>query len=162
MTISVGDRLPDSEFLIKRDGAPATLPVSEVFDGRRVVLFGVPGAFTPTCHAAHLPSFIRTARAFRGKGVDTIACVSVNDVHVMQMWGETTGAAAAGIVMLADAASAFTTAIGMDFDAPPVGMYRRSKRYSMLVEDRVVKILTVEEKRGVCEATAGETLLGRL
>jgi len=106
-----------------------------------------------------VPSFIRTKDQFDGKGVDEIICVSVNDPFVMKAWGEATGADAAGLTMLADPESAFTTAIGMNFDAPPVGLMARSKRYAMLVEDGVVKVLNEESSPGECEVSAGEGLL---
>ena len=127
--------------------------------GRKVAIFAVPGAFTPTCHSAHVPSFIRTKDQFDAKGVDEIICISANDPFVMQAWGEATGANAAGITMMADAESAFTDAIGMRFDAPPAGLIGRSLRYAMLVEDGTVTILNREEAPGQCELSAGEGLL---
>jgi peroxiredoxin len=123
------------------------------------VIFAVPGAFTPTCHSAHVPSFMRTKDQFTEKGVDEIICVSVNDPFVMKAWGEVTGATEAGITMLSDAESAFTKAIGMDFDAPPAGLIARSKRYAMLVEDGIVTQLNEESSPGECEISAGEGLL---
>jgi glutaredoxin/glutathione-dependent peroxiredoxin len=102
-----------------------------------VVIFAVPGAFTPTCHSAHVPSFIRTKAGFDAKGVDEIICVSVNDPFVMKSWGEATGATAAGITMLSDATSTLTKALGLDFSAPPVGLIDRSKRYAMQVVDGI-------------------------
>ena len=130
--------------------------------GRKVVVFAVPGAYTPTCHSAHVPSFIRTKDQFDTKGVDEIICVSVNDPFVMKAWGESTGATAAGITMLADPDSAFTKAIGMEFSAPPAGLTDRSKRYAMLVEDGKVSLLQEEESPGTCEVSAGEALLANL
>jgi cytochrome c peroxidase len=127
--------------------------------GRKVAIFAVPGAFTPTCHSAHVPSFIRTKDQFAAKGVDEIICISVNDPFVMGAWGQATGATEAGITMLADATSEFTKAIGMDFDAPPAGLIARSKRYAMLVEDGTVKVLNPEESPGTCEISGGEALL---
>jgi cytochrome c peroxidase len=136
--------------------------VSSLTKGRKVVIFGLPGAFTPTCNSAHVPSFMRTKDEFAAKGVDEIICVSVNDPFVMKAWGESTGASAAGLSMLADAASAFTGAIGLQFDAPPVGLLARSKRYAMLVEDGVVKLLQQEESPGTCEVSGGEALLAAM
>lgn len=159
MTISVGDTLPDAELVrIGADG-PETVQLASLTKGRKVVIFGVPGAFTPTCHSAHVPSFVRTKGQFAEKGVEEIICISVNDAFVMQAWGDATGAADAGITMLGDAGSAFTKAIGMDFDAPPVGLIARSKRYAMIVEDGKVVVLNPEENPGQCEVSAGETLL---
>ncbi|WP_085306643.1 peroxiredoxin [Planktotalea arctica] len=159
MTISKGDRLPDATLVQLGESGPAPVAMADKIKGRKVVVFAVPGAFTPTCHSAHVPSFIRTKDQFDAKGVDEIICVSVNDPFVMKAWGEATGATAAGITMLSDAESAFTKAIGMDFDAPPAGLIARSKRYAMLVEDGVVTQLNEEENPGACEVSAGEGLL---
>jgi cytochrome c peroxidase len=125
------------------------------------VLFAVPGAFTPTCDSAHLPSFVRTRQAFAAKGIDEILCISVNDAHVMKLWGETSGATAAGITLLADADAAFTRSIGMNFSNPAVGFHDRSRRYAMFVEDGVVTILHLD-RPGVCEVSTGEALLEEL
>jgi cytochrome c peroxidase len=109
-----------------------------------------------------MPSFIRTKDAFAEKGVDEIVCVSVNDPFVMQAWGEATGAAEAGISLLADGTSAFSKAMGMTFDAPPVGLMARSKRYALMAEDGVVKVLHLEESPGTCETSGGEALLAAI
>ncbi|MEM1375161.1 MAG: peroxiredoxin [Pseudomonadota bacterium] len=162
MVISVGDTLPEASFVRMGAEGPEDVALSALTSGRKVVIFAVPGAYTPTCHSAHVPSFIRTAGGFAEKGVDEIICVSVNDPFVMKQWGEDTGAAEAGIAMLSDAGSVFTTAIGMNFDAPPVGLMARSKRYAMLVEDGKVTALNEEASPGECEISAGETLLGQL
>ena len=162
MTISDGATLPDASLLHLGAEGPAQVSLADKTKGRKVVIFGVPGAFTPTCHSAHVPSFIRTKDQFAARGVDEIICVSVNDPFVMNAWGEATGATAAGLTMLADPQSAFTTAIGLNFDAPPVGLMGRSKRYAMLVEDGVVRLLHVEEAPGTCETTAGEALLAAM
>ena len=159
MTISKGERLPSSTLVQMGAEGPAPVALADKLAGRKVVLFAVPGAFTPTCHSAHVPSFMRTKDQFATKGVDAIICISVNDPFVMQAWGEATGATAAGITMLSDAESAFTKAIGMDFDAPPAGLIARSKRYAMLVEDGVVTQLNEEASPGECEVSAGEGLL---
>ena len=159
MAISKGDTLPDATFVKLGADGPEEVSLSSLTQGRKVVIFAVPGAFTPTCHSAHVPSFMRTKDAFAGKGVDEIICISVNDPFVMKAWGDATGAADAGITMLADPASAFTTAIGMNFDAPPVGLMARSKRYAMLVDNGVVTVLNEEASPGECEVSAGETLL---
>jgi cytochrome c peroxidase len=159
MTLSVGDRLPPAAFLEMTDEGPREVTTDALFAGRRIVLVAMPGAFTPTCDGAHLPSFVRTAARFAERGVDEIVCIAVNDVHVMRRWGAESGAAAAGIRMLADADGAFTRAVGMAFDAPAVGFFGRSMRYAAVVEDGVVTLLHVEAARGSCELTAGETLL---
>ncbi|MBO6602698.1 peroxiredoxin [Rhodophyticola porphyridii] len=162
MSIAVGDKLPDANLLRMGENGPESVSIGEKLAGRKVILFGLPGAYTGTCTTAHVPSFIRTKDDFDAKGVDEIICVAVNDPFVMQAWGESTGAGAAGLTLLGDAASEFTSAIGMDFDAPPVGFIKRSKRYAMYVEDGVVKVLHVEENPGVCEASGGEAMLAEI
>ena len=159
MTVSTGDTLPEVTLVQMGKLGPEPVPLADKTAGRKVVIFAVPGAFTPTCHSAHVPSFIRTKDQFDAKGVDEIICISVNDPFVMKAWSEATGAGTAGITMLADPESTFTTAIGMNFDAAPVGLMARSVRYAMLVEDNIVSILQTETGPGVCEATAGEGLL---
>jgi peroxiredoxin len=161
MAISEGDRLPEATLSMIGEKGPAPVPLSERLKGRKVVIFAVPGAFTPTCHSAHVPSFIRTRDGFAARGVDEIICISVNDPFVMKSWGEATGATAAGITMLSDAAAEFTRAIGMNFDAPPAGLFARSKRYAMLVEDGQVTVLNIETAPGTCELSGGEALLER-
>ncbi|OAN72027.1 thiol peroxidase [Rhodobacteraceae bacterium EhC02] len=162
MTISTGANLPDAKLVKMGDKGPEAVALGEKLKGRKVAIFAVPGAFTPTCHSAHVPSFIRTKDQFAAKGVDEIICISVNDPFVMKAWGEATGATAAGITMLSDATSEFTKAIGMDFDAPPAGLVARSKRYAMLVEDGVVKVFHPEESPGTCEISGGEALLAAI
>lgn len=162
MTISPGETLPSATLLqIGADG-PEPVSLEEKTKGRKVVIFGLPGAFTGTCTSAHVPSFIRTKPQFDAKGVDEIICVSVNDPHVMKAWGASTGATEAGLTFLADADSSFTGAIGMQFDAPASGYFKRSMRYTMYVEDGVVKILNVEQSRSVCELSSGEALLEQI
>lgn len=158
MTIAVGETLPDADLLVF-DGEPGTVSLGSLVKGRKVVIFGLPGAFTRTCDAAHVPSFIRTRDAFAAKGVDEIVCISVNDPFVMAAWSKSTGAGDAGIRMLADADGALTKAMGLDFDAPPVGLHGRCKRFALLAEDGVVKVLHLEENPGVCETSGGEALL---
>ena len=162
MTISVGDTLPDATLVQMGSEGPQPVSMADKTKGRKVVIFAVPGAFTPTCHSAHVPSFVRTKDQFDAKGVDEIICVSVNDPFVMKAWGEATGATDAGLTMLSDAQSAFTKAIGMDFDAPPAGLIARSKRYAMLVEDGTVRLFHEEENPGACEVSAGEGLLAAM
>lgn len=159
MTISVGDTLPEANLLKIGETGPETVSLTALTEGKTAVVFGLPGAYTSTCTSAHVPSFIRTKEAFAAKGVDTIICVSVNDPFVMQSWSKDTGAEAAGLHMLADADGAWTKSIGLDFDAPPVGFFGRSQRYSMLVENGAVKVLNLEEGPGQCEISAGETLV---
>jgi peroxiredoxin len=162
MAISVGDRLPEATLVRIGASGPEQVDVAGLTKGRKVVIFAVPGAYTPTCHSAHVPSFIRTKDGFAAKGVDEIVCVSVNDPFVMKAWGEATGAAAAGISLLADAEGAFTKALGLDFSAPAVGLIGRSKRYALLAEDGVVKVLHLEESPGTCEISGGEALLSAI
>lgn len=162
MTISQGDRLPEANLVRMGEGGPEEVSLGALTQGRKVVIFAVPGAFTPTCHSAHVPSFVRTKDQFAEKGVDEIICISVNDPFVMKAWGEATGATGAGISMLGDPQSTFTTAIGMNFDTPPAGLVGRSKRYAMIVEDGVVRSLHLEENPGTCETSAGESLLEEL
>ncbi|PLL11956.1 peroxiredoxin [Tabrizicola sp. TH137] len=159
MTISVGQPLPEATLIRMGEGGAEAISVADRTKGRKVVIFAVPGAFTPTCHSAHVPSFIRTKDGFAAKGVDEIICVSVNDPFVMKAWGEATGATAAGLTLLADADSSFTKAMGLAFDAPPVGLLARSKRYALYAEDGVVKALHLEESPGTCEISGGEALL---
>ena len=162
MAIQQGDKLPGATLIAMGAEGPEQVDLGAKLDGRKVVIFAVPGAFTPTCHSAHVPSFMRTKGDFEAKGVDEIICISVNDPFVMKAWGEATGAAEAGITMLGDPESAFTQAIGMDFTAPPAGLMARSKRYAMLVEDGTVSLLHVEDSPGTCETSAGEGLLAAM
>ena len=162
MTISVGDTLPEATLARMGDNGPEQVALSELTKGRKVVIFGLPGAYTGTCTTAHVPSFIRTRAGFADKGVDEVICLSVNDPFVMGAWGEATGATDAGITMLGDPAAELTKAIGMDFTAPPAGLYDRSKRYAMMVEDGTVKVLHLEESPGVCETSGGEALLAAI
>ena len=159
MAISVGDKLPDADLMYMGPDGPQSVGLSSLLSGRKVVIFGLPGAFSRTCSAAHVPSFLRAKDGFAAKGVDEIICISVNDPFVMGAWAESSGAKDGGLKMLADASGAFTKAVGMDFDAPPVGFFGRSKRYALLAEDGVIKVLNVEEGPGECTVSAGEALL---
>lgn len=157
MTISIGDRLPDASFrVITADGA-VELSTADVFAGKKVVLFAVPGAFTPTCDRNHLPGYIEHEAAIRAKGVDTIAVVSVNDHHVMNAWAKASGGDGK-ILFLADGSGLFTKAVGLENDLVAAGMGLRSKRYAMIVEDGVVTLLNVEDKPGVNVSGAGAVL----
>lgn len=162
MTISVGATLPDARLLRMGENGPEAVSLAERLKGRKVVLFGLPGAYTGVCTTAHVPSFIRTRAKFAEKGVDEVICVSVNDPFVMKAWGETTGADAAGITMLGDADGSFTRAIGMDFTAPPAGLIGRSKRFALYAEDGVVRVLNTEQSPGQCEISGGEALLAQV
>ena len=146
--IKVGDKLPQAEFSSMTGDGVQKLSTDVVFKGRKVALLAVPGAFTPTCSATHLPGYIENAAALKAKGIDTIACIAVNDVHVMNAWAKATGADGK-IIMLSDGNGDFTRAIGLEVDLTAYGMGKRSKRYSMIVNDGVVTSLHVEEKSGV-------------
>ena len=162
MALSEGDTLPEATLLTMGAEGPEEVALSTKTAGKKVVIFGLPGAYTGTCTTSHVPSFIRTKVQFAAKGVDEIICVSVNDPFVMGAWGESTGATAAGIAMLGDASAEFTKAIGMDFTAPPVGLFSRSKRYAMVVDNGVVTALGEEASPGECDISAGEALLERV
>lgn len=159
MTISPGDSLPSATFLEMGENGPQEVSSETLFKGRKVVAFAVPGAFTGVCSTQHMPSFVRVADRLREKGVDAIVCIAVNDPFVLKAWGESTGGAGAGIRIVGDLTADFTKAIGMNFSNPARGFIERSKRYAMIVEDGVVKVLNVEESPGACEISAGETLL---
>lgn len=162
MTISVGSTLPDAKLGRMGKDGPEQVDLSEITKGRKVVIFALPGAYTGTCTTSHVPSFMRTREEFAAKGVDEVICLSVNDPFVMNAWGESTGASAAGITMLGDSEAVFTKAAGMDFSAPPAGLIDRSKRYALMAEDGVVKVLQEEENPGVCDVSGGEALLAAI
>ncbi len=147
MPIKVGDRLPDAKFRVMTTEGPVWKTTDEVFKGRKVALFAVPGAFTPTCNNLHIPSFLNNAAAIKAKGVHTIAVTGVNDVFVMEAWKKSTGADGK-IDFLADGNGEFAKAIDMAFDGSGNGLGTRSKRYSMLVDDGVVKKLNIEDAPG--------------
>ncbi len=144
MTIQKGEKLPDATSMTMGEGGPAPVTTAELTGGKTVAIFAVPGAFTPTCSARHLPGFKEKADAFRAKGVDAIACVSVNDVFVMDAWGKSQDIGN-DVMMLADGNGDFAQAIGLGMDGSRYGMGQRSQRYSMLVKDGVVTELNVEE-----------------
>jgi cytochrome c peroxidase len=162
MTISVGDRLPAATFLQMGANGPEPVELAPRLAGHKLVIFAIPAAYSGTCTSAHVPSFIRTRAQFLAKGVAEIICVAVNDPYVMKAWGESTGATAAGITMLSDADGSFAKALGLSFTNPATGLYDRSRRYSMLVEDGVVKVLQREVKGGTCEISGGEALLAAI
>jgi peroxiredoxin len=157
MTIKVGDKVPSGVFMEMQDGKPAPVSTDDLFKGKKVVFFALPGAFTPTCSAKHVPGFVEHAAEIKGKGVDTIACMSVNDAFVMGAWGEQqkTGDK---VRMLADGNGDFTRAIGLEMDGTKFGMGKRSQRFSMLVDDGVVKKLNVEEP-GAFSVSSAEHIL---
>ena len=161
MTIAVGDRLPEASFKVRTPEGIKDVTTRELAEGKKVVLFAVPGAFTPTCHAKHLPSYLDHLAALQAKGVDQVACVSVNDAFVLDAWGKQ-GGVDGRILLLADGNAAFTKAVGLDFDGSGFGLGTRSKRYAMLIEDGVVKALQVEESPGVMEVSSAERILALL
>ena len=160
MTIKVGDKLPNLTLTVATAEGPKPTPTDEIFKGRKVALFALPGAFTPTCSAKHLPGFKQLAGDIRAKGVDVIACLSVNDAFVMRAWAEDQ-AVGDDIVMLADGGAAFTDAVGLAFDASRFGMGKRSQRYSMIIDDGVVTELNVEEG-GEFRVSAADYMLAQL
>lgn len=161
MPIKVGDRLPAAKFGVMAGGKPATKTTDDVFKGKKVVLFAVPGAFTPTCHLKHLPGFLTHAAEFKAKGVDTIAVTGVNDVFVMDAWAKSTGGEGK-LEYLADGSGDFAKAIDLALDASGVGLGVRSQRYAMLVEDGVVKLLNVEPEAPKADASSAEALLKQM
>ena len=161
MTIAVGDKLPDATFKVRTSEGLKDLTTQDLTAGKKVVLFAVPGAFTPTCHARHLPSYLENLDALKAKGVDTVACAAVNDAFVLDAWGKNAGADGK-IVLLSDGNATFTKAVGLDFDGSGFGLGTRSRRYSMLVQDGVVKALNVEDSPGVMEVSGADTILAAL
>jgi len=161
MSTSIGDRLPEFEFTVMTDDGPAKMSTSELCSGKTVVLFAVPGAFTPTCHANHLPGFVEHADAIKEKGVDTIAVTTVNDIHVTNAWADASKAKGK-VVFLSDGNAEFAKAVGQDIDLGVAGMGMRSKRYSMIVKDGVVTNLNVEENPGQAVASSASAILEQL
>ena len=161
MTIKIGDKVPDATFMHMTDKGPAPLSTADLFGGKKVIIFGLPGAFTPTCSAKHVPGFVQGAEALKAKGVDTIACVSVNDCFVMGAWGKDQGAGDK-VLMLGDGNGDFTRKVGLEMDASGFGMGVRSLRYSMLVDDGVVTQLNVEANPSLAETSGAEHILAQL
>jgi peroxiredoxin len=161
MTIKTGDRLPAATFRVMTADGVQAKTTDDIFKGRKVALFAVPGAYTGTCHKMHMPSIFLNAAALKAKGVDTIAVVSVNDAFVMSAWKRDTDQRDEAIY-LADGNAEFAKAIGLELDASGNGLGIRSKRYSMLVDDGVVKIFNLEANPGKVEVSGGDTLLGQL
>ncbi|HEY1631983.1 MAG TPA: peroxiredoxin [Rhizomicrobium sp.] len=160
MTIKVGDKVPSATLMQMKDGGPKPVATDDLFGGKKVVLFALPGAFTPTCSAKHLPGFVSQADMIKAKGVDTIACMSVNDAFVMGAWGDQQKAGDK-VAMLADGNGDFTRALGLEMDASKFGMGKRSQRFSMVVDDGVVKELNVEEP-GAFQVSSAEHVLKQL
>ncbi|MEM0906288.1 MAG: peroxiredoxin [Pseudomonadota bacterium] len=158
MTIAIGETLPSATFKIMTAEGPAETTTEELTKGRKVVIFGVPGAFTPTCDRNHLPGYVEKYDEFKAKGIDEIAVVSVNDMFVMEAWANHSGGAGK-VTFLADGSAEFTRAVGLELDATGFGMGLRSKRYSMLVDDGVVKVLNIEEVPSEATATGADALL---
>ncbi|MBI3433550.1 MAG: peroxiredoxin [Proteobacteria bacterium] len=161
MAIKVGDRLPAATFTVMTADGPKPRTIDELCKGKKVVLFAVPGAFTPTCHKNHLPGFLKNAAAIKAKGVEAIAVTGVNDVFVMEAWKKDTGAGGQ-IEFLADGSADFARAIDLTVDLGPRGLGTRSQRYAMLVEDGVVKKLNIEDSPGKADISGAEALLKQL
>ncbi|VAV87256.1 Peroxiredoxin [hydrothermal vent metagenome] len=161
MTISVGDRLPDTTFMTMTSEGPSPVSTADIFAGKKVVLFALPGAFTPTCHKTHFPDFVSNADTIKAKGVDTIVCLSVNDVFVMSAWGQQVSPDGK-ILMLADGNGDFAKATGTDLDASGFGMGLRCQRYSMIVDDGVVSAFNIGDKSGEAEISSADTVLKQL
>ena len=162
MTITVGSALPEATLLRMGENGAEDVSVASRVKGRNVVIFGLPGAYTGTCTTAHVPSFMRVAEKLAAKGVDEVICLSVNDPFVMKAWGDSTGAAAAGISFLADADASFTKAAGLEFSVPHLGFFDRSQRYALYAVDGVVKVLNMGEETDACEISGGEAMLAAI
>jgi peroxiredoxin len=156
MTIQVGDKVPAVNFKVMSADGPKDISSDEVFDGKKVVFFAVPGAFTPGCSMTHLPGFVVNADAIKARGVDTIACMSVNDAFVMGAWGQAQNAEE--LLMLADGNGDFTAAIGMELDARGFGMGSRAKRFGMIVENGIVSHVAIEAP-GEIKVSSAEAIL---
>lgn len=160
MAIKVGDKIPSVKLKTMKDGKMADITTDEIFRGKKVVLFAVPGAFTPTCSMQHLPGFVEKAAEIRAKGVDTIACISVNDAFVMGAWGKDKGADGK-VLMLADGNGEFAKAVGLDFDGSGIGFGLRSQRYALVAQDGVVKHVAVEEPMKF-QVSSADAILAKL
>jgi peroxiredoxin len=160
MTIKEGDKIPDATLMSMTDSGPNPMSTKDLFDGKKVALFSVPGAFTPTCSAQHLPGFVDNADAIKAKGVDTIACMAVNDAFVMSAWGNDRGVGDK-ILMLGDGNAELTKAMGLELDASGFGLGTRGQRFSMIVDNGVVKNLNIEEG-GAFEKSKAEVILEQL
>jgi peroxiredoxin len=161
MAIQVGDKVPNGSFGTMKGGAPGSVTTDELFKGKTVVLFSVPGAFTPTCTKTHLPGFVQNAPALKAKGIDTLACLAVNDVFVMDAWGKSAGAEGQ-VLMLADGNATYTKSLGLELDASGFGMGIRGQRFALVVKDGVVDKLFVEPSAGQCTVSGGDSILKNL
>lgn len=161
MTIKVGDKVPAGKFMVMKAEGPGALTTDELFKGKKVVVFSVPGAFTPTCSKQHLPGFVEQADAIRKKGVNTVACLSVNDAFVMDAWGKA-GGVGNKVIMLADGNAEYTKALGLELDASGFGMGIRGQRFAMVVNDGKVTALEVEPAAGGCTVSSASGILGKL
>lgn len=159
MTIKVGDKIPSVTLNVMTEDGPDAVSTDDFFAGKKVAIFGVPGAFTPTCSAKHLPGFVANADALKAKGVDAIACVSVNDPFVMGAWGKDQGVGDK-VAMLADGSAKFTKATGLELDLTDRGLGLRCQRFSMVVDDGTVSSIHIDE--GTFEKTSAETMLSEL
>lgn len=162
MSIEQGQQIPDANFIKMGGSGPEAVSVKDITAGKKVIIFAVPGAFTPTCTQTHLPGFVANSDAIRAKGVSAIYCVTVNDVFVANAWGEMIGASDAGVQVLADADSSFTKAMGLEFDGAAAGLFARSKRYAMVVDNGVITHIDVEDSPGTCSISSAEHLLSVL
>ena len=163
MSIKVGDKLPEATFTVMTADGPKPVTSAEVFKGKKIALFAVPGAYTPTCHKSHMPGFVERAGEIKGKGVDAVVCTAVNDIFVLTHWAKETGAAGK-ITMLADGSADFAKLVGLEIDLTKHGLGVRSKRYAMLVDDGVVRALNVEDSppgHGVSSAETVCSLIDR-
>jgi len=162
MRIQIGSPIPAGKLKIMTDKGPVDKTTEELFAGKRVALFAVPGAFTPTCHATHMPSIVAAARKFAEKGVDAVYCLSVNDVYVMGAWDKATGASQAGVTCLADGSAAFTRDLGLELDLTAYGMGLRSKRFAMVIDHGKVTHLEIEANAGEATCSRGDSLLSQI
>lgn len=161
MTVKVGDRIPSATVMRKTADGMETISTEDFFKGRKVVVFGLPGAFTPTCSAKHVPGYVAHADELKAKGVDTIACVSVNDAFVMEAWGNAQNVGDK-VAMLADGSGELTGRLGLELDLTARGMGKRSQRYAMVVNDGVVEAIAVEPNPGALEVSSAEAMLKAL
>ena len=161
MTIKVGDKIPSATLVKATDGGPAPITTEELFGGRTVALFSVPGAFTPTCSAKHLPGFVNNADALKAKGVDEIVCIAVNDAFVMGAWGKSAERGGDKVTMLADGNGDFAEALGLTMDGSKFGMGKRGQRFSLIAKDGVVTELNIEDP-GAFAVSSAEHMLSQL